>query len=120
MIYIVNAGVSVCGRILCFVLSLVYVTFQSIMADFGLHSLEEEDCNEFFITQEPSGNGEGINNGQKVEVGGENSMDVGYEVGKNSDKFGFSGDGQAFEAVFSDISDPDDYFVNPPYGRVNE
>ena len=98
---------------MCFVLS-IYVCglIMSLDNDVPMFSLEEDDCSSLFITQTPS------NNCSQMDV----SKDVDY-----SDVLGLdtSENTSVVFAVnvikgakYSDISDPEDDFVNPIYGRT--
>ena len=80
------------------------------MEEFGVYSLEEEDYNGLFITQESSNDanlsGEVINKEDSEMI----DTEVPGEV---------SGEGGVVQPIYSDISDPEDDFVNPVYGRTN-
>ena len=78
-------------------------------------SLEDDDCNDLFITQTPRedvGNGKEScgNDGNIVTLPMGNVTNL-HASKVNSDDSGLQ--------MYSDISDPEDDFVNPIYGRTN-
>ena len=73
-----------------------------------LYSLEEEECNELFLTQKDNSN---------VEMAPSELPLVSVNEGKEF--FGeASSDSCAVQTMYSDISDPEDDFVNPVCGRT--
>ena len=89
------------------------------MAEFGVCSLEDDDFGGLFITQESHGNSERQNVSISEVFDEEQDMEVeGGECGVLVEGTN-SGIGNV-QPIYSDISDPEDDFVNLPYGRVNE
>ena len=80
------------------------------MDHFGVCLLEDDEFADIFITQE-------VSKGKEyVESVNSEAMEVNHEEGcvQRVGKVG------KMSAVYSNISDAEDDFVNPSYGRVNE
>ena len=73
-----------------------------------IHLLEDGDYCGFFITQQLSQNLAIIGDNKCSE--NEEMMEVVMHVDEH----------RVDKPMYSDISDPENNFVNPPYGRVNE
>ena len=96
----------------------IFVSFCAVIGKFmmegqGLCSLEDDDYSGLFITQEPSQKstyGDLIYDENDEGGGSAEAMDQGVNDSECS----------LVEALYSDISDAEDDFMNPIYGRVNE
>ena len=93
-----------CGIILVEFICIIEMALEG----YDVCSLEDDDYGNMFITQEPSKSNIGV---QESDISdGVETMEVGNECG----------DGLIANPMYSDISDPEDDFVIPLYGRVNE
>ena len=85
--------------------------------DFGVFSLEEDEFNDLFITQ----NSGGMKYSEEYNESDENEglfSDVNMEVEAQGLKF--SQENANDKCMYSDISDPEDDFIDPIYGRTKK
>ena len=88
--------------------------------NFGMYSLEDDDCNELFITQTPSVNQNLVDSEPMEGAESEVMEGVILDIGEDFEAHAF-GTKEIADALphYSDISDPEDDFINPVYGKTN-